>query len=94
MDRPGTLPPTARTGTYGVIGLRFDRMARNAESGVTTDTGALRNLVAAGPSQVGIVGALRARDVSRPADDDVRKALAKPAPSARLVPRHDDLPRP
>ncbi len=43
----------------------------------------LRGLVGAGPSQVGIVGALRARDVSRPTADDVVRALAKPEPTAR-----------
>ena len=44
-------------------------------------SGALRGLVGAGPSQVGIVGALRARDVSRPTAEDVARALAKPEPT-------------
>ena len=65
-------------------------MAQNVETGA----GALRNLVGAGPSQVGVVGALRARDVSRPTDDDLRKALAKPAPSASLDPRQSELSHP
>jgi hypothetical protein len=52
-------------------------------------TGALRGLVGAGPSQVGIVGALRARDVSRPTPDDVARAVAKPEPTARPASRQD-----
>jgi hypothetical protein len=46
-------------------------------------SGALRGLVGAGPSQVGVVGALRARDVSRPDDDQLRRASQAPAPVAR-----------
>jgi len=62
-------------------------MPRSSEVGAPTSSGALRNLVGAGPSQVGIVGALRARDVSRPTEADSRNALAKPAPSARFAPQ-------
>jgi hypothetical protein len=40
---------------------------RDAERG-------LRGLVGAGPSQVGVGGALRARDASRPTDDDLAAA--------------------
>jgi hypothetical protein len=54
--------------------------------------GALRGLVGAGPSQVGIVGALRARDVSRPTPDDVARAVAKPEPTARPASRQDAAP--
>jgi hypothetical protein len=56
-------------------------------------TGALRGLVGAGPSQVGIVGALRARDVSRPTPEDVARALAKPEPTARPAIRPDAAPQ-
>ena len=58
-------------------------------SGTAAGTGALRGLVGAGPSQVGIVGALRARDVSRPTPDDVVRALARPEPTARPTIRQD-----
>jgi hypothetical protein len=54
--------------------------------GAGPGAGALRGLVGAGPSQVGIVGALRARDVSRPTRGDVEQALAKPEPTARPAP--------
>ncbi|HXR42879.1 MAG TPA: hypothetical protein VN738_10750 [Acidothermaceae bacterium] len=59
------------------------RANRRSETGPASSSGALRSLVGAGPSQVGIVGALRARDVSRPDAGDVERALAKPAPVAR-----------
>jgi hypothetical protein len=62
-------------------------------TGTGPGTGALRGLVGAGPSQVGIVGALRARDVSRPTPDDVTRALAKPEPTARPAIRQDAAPQ-
>jgi hypothetical protein len=34
----------------------------------------LRDLVGAGPSRVGVSGALRGRDVNRPTDDDIAEA--------------------
>ncbi|WP_375478761.1 hypothetical protein [uncultured Jatrophihabitans sp.] len=34
----------------------------------------MRDLVGAGPSQLGVSGALRARDVNRPTDDDLAEA--------------------
>jgi hypothetical protein len=40
----------------------------------------LRALVGAGPSKVGVSAALRARDASRPDDDDVAAAEAMPPP--------------
>jgi len=46
--------------------------------------GALRGLVGAGPSKVGVSGALRARDASRPSDEDY--ALAAQAPEPRVGP--------
>ncbi|HET9188856.1 MAG TPA: hypothetical protein VFN80_12905 [Acidothermaceae bacterium] len=49
------------------------RGTRKADPG-SASSGALRTLVGAGPSQVGVVGALRARDVSRPAEADFRRA--------------------
>ncbi|MGH8889329.1 MAG: hypothetical protein ACRDV3_06145 [Acidothermaceae bacterium] len=61
-------------------------MPRSTESAAPATSGALRNLVGAGPSQVGVVGALRARDVSRPTEEQVQRALAKPAPSAKFAP--------
>ena len=39
----------------------------------TTDRG-LRDLVGAGPSQLGVEGALRGRDVNRPSDEDIATA--------------------
>ncbi len=53
------------------------RGTRKVDPG-STSSGALRSLVGAGPSQVGVVGALRARDVSRPTDEDVRRATEEP----------------
>jgi hypothetical protein len=44
----------------------------------------LRDLVGAGPSQVGVSGALRARDVNRPTDDD----LAEAERTVQIVRRH------
>ena len=41
---------------------------------------ALRGLVGAGPSKVGISAALRARDASRAGDDDIAAAEAMPPP--------------
>ena len=38
-----------------------------------TDRG-LRDLVGAGPSQLGVEGALRGRDVNRPSDEDIAAA--------------------
>lgn len=38
---------------------------------------ALRGLVGSGPSRVGAVGAMRARDVSRPSDEDIEAAVGK-----------------
>ncbi|HEY5199726.1 MAG TPA: hypothetical protein VIJ31_02365, partial [Acidothermaceae bacterium] len=61
-------------------------------TGTAAGTGALRGLVGAGPSQVGIVGALRARDVSRPTPEDVVRAVAKPEPTARPT-IHQDAPQ-
>lgn len=39
------------------------------------DEAALRGLVGAGPSRVGVAGAMRARDVSRPTDADLEAAV-------------------
>jgi hypothetical protein len=41
---------------------------------------ALRALVGAGPSKVGISAALRTRDASRPTDEDLAAAEAMPPP--------------
>jgi hypothetical protein len=40
-------------------------------------TETLRGLTAAGPSQVGTIKAMRARDVSRPTDEDIAAAEAE-----------------
>lgn len=58
-------------------------------AGAAAGAGALRGLVGAGPSQVGIVGALRARDVSQPTPEDLARALEKPQPTARPAIRQD-----
>ncbi len=58
------------------------RVTRKVDSG-PAGSGALRSLVGAGPSQVGVVGALRARDVSRPAEADLARAAKAPTPEAR-----------
>ena len=54
--------------------------------------GALRGLVGAGPSRVGVSGALRARDVSRPSEADEAAATAMPVP--RVGPPVTGPPRP
>jgi hypothetical protein len=65
-----------------------DPMARNRERHTDApEPGALRSLVGAGPSQVGVVGALRARDVSRPSEADLRAALAKTTPTTPVARR-------
>jgi hypothetical protein len=48
-------------------GRSVGKAERDAERG-------LRGLVGAGPSQVGISGAMRARDASRPTDEDLAAA--------------------
>src|SRR5437764_10027188 len=54
---------------------------RGRSSGGRDEGGeALRALVGAGPSKVGISAAMRARDVSRPDDEDVAAANALPPP--------------
>jgi hypothetical protein len=58
------------------------RISRPSDS-AHTGSGALRSLVGAGPSQVGVVGALRARDVSRPDDEQLARAAEAPAPVSR-----------
>jgi len=47
--------------------------AKPKARGDSTDRG-LRGLVGAGPSQLGVSGALRGRDVNRPSDDDLAEA--------------------
>lgn len=53
---------------------------------------ALRGLVGAGPSKVGISAAMRARDVSRPGEEDDAAAEALPPP--RVGPPVTSQPRP
>ena len=48
------------------------RGTRKTDPG-SASSGALRTLVGAGPSLVGVVGALRARDVSRPSEADLSR---------------------
>jgi predicted flap endonuclease-1-like 5' DNA nuclease len=50
----------------------------------TRGDAALRGLVGAGPSQLGVNGALRARDVSRPTEDELDAAERE----VQLVRRH------
>lgn len=82
----GTIPGTARLARGGDVWFA-GHMPRRPDAGASA--GALRSLVGAGPSQVGVVGALRARDVSRPSEDDVRRALALPEPQANPPARQD-----
>jgi hypothetical protein len=54
---------------------------RGRGSGQRDESGeALRALIGAGPSKVGISAALRARDASRPTDEDLAAAQAMPPP--------------
>jgi hypothetical protein len=52
------------------------RSGRGGRAGrpLTADERGLRDLVGAGPSQVGVGGALRARDVDRPTEEDLAQA--------------------
>lgn len=65
--------------------------------------GAMRGLVGAGPSKVGISGSMRARDVSQPTSEDVSRAgqevvlrrranpaPPKPGPRAKSTPTASD----
>ena len=83
----------AGTGAGNVTGTGVGHGAPGASTptavGAAAGTGVLRGLVGAGPSQVGIVGALRARDVSQPTPDDLARALEKPEPTARPAIRQD-----
>jgi hypothetical protein len=81
--------PTAGRGNSTGTGVGNGAGSGASNGGTSAGTGALRGLVGAGPSQVGIVGALRARDVSRPTPQDVEQALTKPVPIARPTFRQD-----
>jgi len=83
--RAGAIPP--ELWNCCPVPRRHEPPGQSPEKGA--GSGALRGLVGAGPSQVGIVGALRARDVSRPTPDDVERALAKPEPTARPALRQE-----
>jgi hypothetical protein len=80
-------------GAGNITGTGTGNGGAGPSSGTGAGTGALRGLVGAGPSQVGIVGALRARDVSRPTPEDVARALDKPEPTARPAIRQDAAPQ-
>jgi hypothetical protein len=54
----------------------------------------LRGLTGAGPSQVGVCGAMRARDVSRPAAADLAAAEAAFDPTRPDVARRTRRPQP
>jgi hypothetical protein len=86
-------PVTGQRNVTGTSAGNLTAAGAGQGSGVGAGTGALRGLVGAGPSQVGIVGALRARDVSRPTPDDITRALAKPEPIARPAIRQDAAPQ-
>jgi hypothetical protein len=62
-------PDGDETGASAEDSHRSGRSARTAP-----DERGLRDLVGAGPSQVGVSGALRARDVDRPSADDLARA--------------------
>src|SRR4051812_40866796 len=66
---------------------------RGRPGGGRDDSGeALRALVGAGPSKVGISAAMRARDVSRPGEEENAAAEALPPP--RVGPPVTSQPRP
>jgi hypothetical protein len=72
--------------TVLVYASSMPRSTRPSDSATTssapTGSAALRSLVGAGPSQVGVVGALRARDVSRPDDEQLARAAQAPTRAA------------
>jgi hypothetical protein len=63
------VPPAAETGSAPAKPARNRRAARDGG----TERG-LRDLVGAGRSQLGVGGALRARDVNRPTEEDLAEA--------------------
>jgi len=47
---------------------------RRSDAGTDGNDRGLRDLVGAGPSQLGVSGALRGRDVNRPTEEDIAAA--------------------
>jgi hypothetical protein len=73
--------PVETTGEGKSAGARAKRKPRPNRDPAERS---LRDLVGAGRSQVGITGALRARDVNRPTDEDLAEAEA----NLTIVRRH------
>jgi hypothetical protein len=65
-----TTPPRRRRRARAVPESERRRGRPDRDQGEST----LRDLVGSGPSQLGVSGALRARDVDRPTEDDLAAA--------------------
>lgn len=61
------------SGGVPATGAHGRRRRKHRDGGEPGDRG-LRDLVGAGPSQIGVEGALRGRDVNRPTGDDLAEA--------------------
>ncbi|WP_025618935.1 hypothetical protein [Salinispora cortesiana] len=86
-DRAAESPSPARTAVGGQSGGRPRR------GGTEENERGLRGLVGAGSSQVSVTAAMRARDATRPTEQDLAEAEARVVLVRRnWVPR-EDLPR-
>lgn len=89
-DRTTESPSPARTAAGGPSGGRPSRVRRG---GAEESERGLRGLVGSGSSQVSVTAAMRARDATRPTEQDLAEAEARIVLVRRnWVPR-EDLPR-
>ncbi|MER7458346.1 hypothetical protein [Micromonospora sp. NPDC126480] len=70
-----------------------DAPPRNRRSGADEGERGLRGLVGSGSSQVSVTAAMRARDASRPTDEDLAEAAARVVLVRRNWTPREDLPR-
>jgi hypothetical protein len=97
-DTPGHRPTpqdlAGLTGAFALTAAVHDPEPTEAPAEETSTERGLRGLVGSGSSQVSVAAALRARDASRPGDDEIAAAESQLVIVRRgWVPR-DDLPRP
>jgi hypothetical protein len=73
MQNPDASAPQHRRRTRAPRDARRDPPSEETTPPPRAERG-LRSLVGAGPSQLGVSGALRGRDVNRPTDEDLAEA--------------------
>jgi hypothetical protein len=73
MHTPDPPPPRHRRRTRAPRNPRRDLPSEETTTTPRAERG-LRSLVGAGPSQLGVSGALRGRDVNRPTEEDLAAA--------------------